>query len=74
MIYKSICLKKDKILLVRIINNDLDIHMELNKTDKENFDDLGDRYYDSNISMEDADVVKRYEGTYYYDKYMKNIR
>ena len=48
--------------------------MELKKTDKDDFDDLSDRYYDSNMSMQDADVVTRYEGTYYYDKYMKNIR
>lgn len=66
--------QKDKIMLTGKINNNLDIHMELKKTDKNNFDDLGERYYDSNMSMVGGQVVTRYEGTYYYDKYKKNIR
>lgn len=68
----------DKILLVGKINNNLDIHMELKKTEKEHFEDVSDIDYNNNsgISMVGADVgvVTRYEGIYYYDKYKKDIR
>ncbi|MEN6314641.1 MAG: hypothetical protein ABFD25_10375 [Clostridiaceae bacterium] len=63
----------DKILLAGKINN-LDIHMELKMSNKDGFTDLSDRYFDSNLSMQGAYVTARYEGTYYYDKYKKNIR
>ncbi|GKU27892.1 hypothetical protein CFOLD11_47190 [Clostridium folliculivorans] len=66
--------QSDKIQLAGKVNSNIDIHMELKKTDKSKFNDLSERYYDSNMSMQGDNVVARYEGTYYYDKYMKNIR
>lgn len=71
---KDYLTQKDKILLAGKINNNLDIHMELQAANKDHFDDIGDLYYNSSTTMAGGDVAARYEGVYYYDKYMKNIR
>lgn len=67
--------QKDKILLKGKINNKLDIHMELQITNKNKFDDFGERILLPNASMDygiQPEIL--YEGSYYYDQYMKNIR
>ena len=66
--------QKDKILLIGKINNKLDIHMELQITNKKSFDDIGERSLDANESMSGEQPEILYEGSYYYDQYKKNIR
>lgn len=66
--------QRDKILLVGKIDNKLDIHMELKIINKDHFDDLGEPYWNPVASMDELTSITRYEGFYYYDKYLKNIR
>lgn len=67
-------MQKDKIMLIGKINNKLDIHMELQITNKDHFDDIGETYWDPTATMIGEKPVTLYEGYYYYDQYMKNIR
>ncbi len=66
--------QKDKILLVGKIDNKLDIHMELQITNKDHFEDIEDMYWNPTTTMVGEKPVTLYEGYYYYDQYMKNIR
>lgn len=66
--------QKDKILLAGKINNVLNIHMELKITNKEHLDDLEVLYWNPAASMVGSTPETRYEGFYYYDKYLKHIK
>jgi hypothetical protein len=67
-------MQKGKILLIGKINNKLDIHMELQITNKDHFDDIGEMYWNPTATMIGEKPVTLYEGYYYYDQYMKHIR
>lgn len=66
--------QKDKILLAGKINNNLNIHMELKITNKKQLDDPGIVNWNPAASMEGLSPETRYEGFYYYDKYLKHIK
>lgn len=67
-------MQKGKIILAGKVKNDLDIHMELNLTNRNISSDIGDLYYNSSITMVTSAVTAKYEGFYYYDKYKRNIK
>lgn len=66
--------QKDKIQLKGKINNKLDIHMELQITNKDHFDDIGEMYWNPTATMNHEQPAILYEGSYYYDQYIKKIK